>query len=213
MAWPTNSKASTTNVDSPTDSITSARADIQQNITNVNTIIDTFDIGGDSSGQLVDGDILKYDSASSKFIPVASTSIGGGSSDYTKSILVGTLGSGHAVGDTVESLQTGLGAHNDISSINTGTGKWQFGTTGTYYVLWQGLADSAFANTFFKIKNVTQSTYTTLDQLQNPTLIKFNLVTLTVSSTSDEYQLVTTATSSSSKTVKSDGWRLEFYRV
>ena len=57
MAWPTNSKASTTNVDSPTDSITSARADIQQNISNVNNIIDTFDIGGDSSGQLVDGDL------------------------------------------------------------------------------------------------------------------------------------------------------------
>ena len=77
MAWPTNSKASTTNVDAGTDSVTSARADIKQNIDNVNDIIDTFDIGGDSSGQIADGDLLKYDSASSKFIPVASTSVGG----------------------------------------------------------------------------------------------------------------------------------------
>jgi len=213
MAWPTNSKASTTNVDAGTDSVTSARADIKQNIDNVNNIIDTFDIGGDSAGQIADGDILKYSSSSSKFIPVASTSIGGAASDYTKSILVGTLSAAHAVGDSVEPLQTGLGAHNDISSINTGTGKWQFGTTGTYYVLWQGLADSSLANTFFRIKNVTQSTYTQLQQLQNPTQPKFNLSTLTVSSTSDEYQLVTSAVSSSSKTVKSDGWRLEFYRV
>ena len=36
MAWPSGSKAPTTNVDSGTDSITSARADIKQNIDNVN---------------------------------------------------------------------------------------------------------------------------------------------------------------------------------
>ena len=77
MAWPKNTKASTNNVDAGTDSITSARADIKQNFDNVNDIIDTFDIGGDSAGQIADGDILQYNSTASAFQPIASTSVGG----------------------------------------------------------------------------------------------------------------------------------------
>ena len=44
MAWPSGSKAGTTNVDADTDNISNARADIKQNIDNVNDIIDTFNI-------------------------------------------------------------------------------------------------------------------------------------------------------------------------
>lgn len=76
MAWPKNTKASTANVDAGTDLISNARGDIKQNIDNVNDIIDTFDIGGDSAGQIADGDILQYSSSASAFQPVASTSIG-----------------------------------------------------------------------------------------------------------------------------------------
>lgn len=77
MAWPKNTKASTNNVDEGTDLISNARGDIKQNIDNVNDMIDTFDIGGDSAGQIADGDILQYSSSASAFQPVASNSIGG----------------------------------------------------------------------------------------------------------------------------------------
>tara|TARA_Y100001938_G_C7984100_1_gene375956 strand:- start:367 stop:861 length:495 start_codon:yes stop_codon:yes gene_type:complete len=45
MAWPNASKASTANVDAGTDSVSNARADIKQNIDNVNQIIDEFPSG------------------------------------------------------------------------------------------------------------------------------------------------------------------------
>ena len=71
MAWPSGTKASTANVDAGTDSITSARADINQNFDNVNDIIDHLNISSPS-----DGDLLKYSSSSGKWEQVASTSIG-----------------------------------------------------------------------------------------------------------------------------------------
>lgn len=47
MAWPSGTKAGTTNVDQGTDKISLARPDIKQNIDNVNTIIDHYsDTGG-----------------------------------------------------------------------------------------------------------------------------------------------------------------------
>jgi hypothetical protein len=75
--WPKDTKASTLNVDQGSDQISSARADILQNITNVNTIIDTFDIQPDSAGQPANGDILQYNSTTTTWQPVASTAVGG----------------------------------------------------------------------------------------------------------------------------------------
>ena len=46
MSWPSGSKAGTTNCDNANDSISDARSDILQNITNVNTIIDFYDATG-----------------------------------------------------------------------------------------------------------------------------------------------------------------------
>lgn len=46
MAWPSGTKASTTNVDQGTDKISLARPDIKQNIDNVNEIIDFYDASG-----------------------------------------------------------------------------------------------------------------------------------------------------------------------
>jgi len=63
MSWPTGSKATTTHTDSSTDNPQNARAEIKQDIDNVNTIIDTFDLA--TAPQ--QGSILAYDSATGKF--------------------------------------------------------------------------------------------------------------------------------------------------
>jgi hypothetical protein len=60
--WPTGTKASTANLDSGTDSPRLARADIKQNVDNVNAIIDMFNIDGPTNGQ-----ILKYNTSNARF--------------------------------------------------------------------------------------------------------------------------------------------------
>lgn len=71
MAWPSGTKAGTTNVDAGSDKPALARPDIKQNIDNVNSIIDTFDIASPSNG-----DILVYNSTSSAWEPEAQTAAG-----------------------------------------------------------------------------------------------------------------------------------------
>lgn len=71
MAWPSGTKASTTNIDAGSDKPALARADIKQNIDNVNSIIDTFDIASPSNG-----DILVYNSTSGAWEPGAPASTG-----------------------------------------------------------------------------------------------------------------------------------------
>lgn len=71
MAWPSGTKASTANCDSGTDLISAARSDIKQNIDNVNSIIDEFNISSPSNG-----DLLQYSSSSGKWEQVASSSVG-----------------------------------------------------------------------------------------------------------------------------------------
>jgi len=60
--WPTGTKASTANLDSGSDSPRLARADIKQNVDNVNAIIDMFNIDGPTNGQ-----VLKYNTSNSRF--------------------------------------------------------------------------------------------------------------------------------------------------
>tara|TARA_A100001015_G_C14883043_1_gene669221 strand:+ start:89 stop:718 length:630 start_codon:yes stop_codon:yes gene_type:complete len=59
--WPTN-KAGTTHLDSGTDNPGSARADIKQNVDNVNDMIDTIVVDSPSNNQ-----VLAYDSSDSRF--------------------------------------------------------------------------------------------------------------------------------------------------
>lgn len=66
MTWPSSTKASTTNVDAGGDKPSLARPDIKQNIDNVNSIIDTFDIATPNNN-----DYLKYNSTTSKWEPGA----------------------------------------------------------------------------------------------------------------------------------------------
>ena len=60
--WPSGTKASTSNLDSGTDSPRLARPDIKQNVDNVNAIIDMFNIDSPSANQ-----ILKYNSSNARF--------------------------------------------------------------------------------------------------------------------------------------------------
>ena len=60
--WPSGTKASTANLDSGTDSPRLARADIKQNVDNVNSIIDMFNIDSPTNGQ-----ILKYNASNTRF--------------------------------------------------------------------------------------------------------------------------------------------------
>lgn len=91
MAWPSGTKASTTNVDNGADLISNARADIKQNIDNVNDIIDHLNISSPNNG-----DILQYSTATGKWEQVASTSIGS-----TNPIFVGmNQGSSTTAGNT-----------------------------------------------------------------------------------------------------------------
>ena len=69
--WPSATKASTTNVDAGTDQISLARADIKQNMDNVNDIIDIFNIASPTNG-----DMMQYNSSTTKWEKVASTAVG-----------------------------------------------------------------------------------------------------------------------------------------
>ena len=69
--WPTGTKAGTTNVDNPTDLVANARADIKQNIDNVNDIIDTFNISSPSNG-----DLLQYSTSTGKWEQTTGSTIG-----------------------------------------------------------------------------------------------------------------------------------------
>jgi|TARA_R110000822_G_scaffold78831_1_gene188796 hypothetical protein len=71
MAWPSGTKAVTTNVDAGADLISLARPDIKQNIDNVNEIIDHLNISSPSNG-----DLLQYSSSSGKWEQVQATSVG-----------------------------------------------------------------------------------------------------------------------------------------
>ena len=61
--WPSGSKASLTTTNSASDSISGARADIHQNISNVNDVIDIFNIPASPT----DGHILVYDTDTGVF--------------------------------------------------------------------------------------------------------------------------------------------------
>jgi len=71
MAWPSGSKANTTYTDQGSDLISNARADINQNILNTNSVIDEFDISSPT-----DGDILQYNSASGHWDSVSPSAAG-----------------------------------------------------------------------------------------------------------------------------------------
>jgi hypothetical protein len=70
MAWPSGSKASNQYTDNPTDRIADARAEINQNITNVNAIIDYY---GPDGGYDVVGTYNKQQLADLQTLTAGST--------------------------------------------------------------------------------------------------------------------------------------------
>ena len=77
--WPSGHKAGTTTTDGATDRIDQARADIQQNIVNVNEIIDMFDLASEPSNE----QILKYNTTTDKF-EVGSAAVGSAAGSDTQ---------------------------------------------------------------------------------------------------------------------------------
>jgi len=122
MAWPTT-KAGTTNVDSGSDRPSLARPDIKQNIDNVNSIIDEFNISSPS-----DGDVLQYSSSSGQWEQVASSALSG------SGVAVLEVQSGE---ENVSSnvYRTELNEDFDPNGIVSLNGSYQFTlAAGTYFV-------------------------------------------------------------------------------
>jgi len=121
MAWP-STKAGTTHVDAGSDSPSSARADIKQNIDNVNAIIDEFDIASPNNG-----DILTYNSTSGAWEPGAAASGG-----INLSVIDIKSGEENVSGNTYRRTVEEKFDSDSISAI-TGGG-YQFTlAAGTYY--------------------------------------------------------------------------------
>jgi len=85
--WPSASKASTANVDAGTDQISLARADIKQNIDNVNNVIDYLDIGSGTDNQVLK--VVAGDSATATKITPTSTITGIELKNYKETVFTG----------------------------------------------------------------------------------------------------------------------------
>lgn len=83
--WPSANKASNQYTDQGTDRLADARAEIDKTITNVNTVIDTFNITSPN-----DGDLLQYSSSSGQWEPIASSGILNPTSLFTLSSVFNT---------------------------------------------------------------------------------------------------------------------------
>lgn len=184
MAWPTT-KASNQYTDSGQDRIADARAEINQNITNVNAIIDEFNISSPS-----DGDLLQYSSSSGKWEQVASSSIGGGSNF---SVVWGSFVTPVGIGDAIQAIENTVPNNGELT-VSTGANTWTFDSTGTYYFKVNALAHTSTSGYSWRIKNNTQSTYVTWDTLgsdpERTTALQYSWKTLSVTSTSDTYSFV-----------------------
>ena len=111
MSWPSGSKAGTTHVDNGNDLLRNARADIKQNIDNVNDIIDEFNISSPD-----DGDLLQYSSSSGKWEQVASSSVGGKGSSL---VPFNTPPTSLSIGENDLTIQSDAVDHNGVTVSTT----------------------------------------------------------------------------------------------
>jgi len=132
--WPAGTKASTDNLDQGSDSPRLARADLLQNVQNVNAIIDTFNISAPTNNQ-----ILKYSTANSRFDlateaqgptgatgatgPTGSTGATGvtGATGLTGATGAGTTGATGPTGATGATGATGLTGATGATGTFSGT--------------------------------------------------------------------------------------------
>ena len=152
MAWPSGTKASTSNCDAGTDQISNARADIKQNIDNVNSIIDEFNISSPS-----DGDLLQYSTSSGKWEQVATTSVGSQSKlallDFrAENLSQGTYGVGSATALTAGQV-TELSDPDGIVTVSGDSASEYTITLSAGKYLIDMMYDGSTPNTFdFKIE-------------------------------------------------------------
>ena len=139
MTWPNSTKAGTTNVDAGSDKPALARADIKQNIDNVNAIIDTFDIASPSNG-----DILTYNSSNSAWEPGEPASSGG---DFA--IFGIAIGEQNVSGNTYRRALSedfdpnGIIAVNSTYQLTLAAGNYIIESTTNFATLSSGIAETS----------------------------------------------------------------------
>jgi len=131
MTWPTT-PASTANCDQGTDRIADARADIKQNIDNVNAIIDEFNISSPSNG-----DILRYSSSSGKWEQVSSTLIG------APQVIITLSGNGSNVSGSLARFTADIVEVYDPANISSISGNVHNLTAGSYFIQMLGTNTSS----------------------------------------------------------------------
>ena len=126
--WPSANKAVTTYTDQGTDRLADARPEINKTISNVNDIIDTFNISSPS-----DGDLLQYSTSTGKWEQIATTSVG---TQVSIALLTTTTTLYPTTAGTVDRrvAWTETFDNNSIVTLGTGadTGKFTLNGTGLY---------------------------------------------------------------------------------
>jgi hypothetical protein len=160
--WPAATKASTTHVDQGTDQISLARADIKQNMDNVNDIIDIFNIASPTNG-----DMMQYNSSTTKWEKVASTAVG--SSVKAAQLTIDSTNDA-VTGGYRFLLSKGTGIDDADSIITLSDSNYRFAlTAGTYQLVMSqttGATDSS-NDTTFKWYNITDDTDVGTPQIIN----------------------------------------------
>jgi len=119
--WPSTNKALTTTTDADTDTISGARVDINKSISNINDVIDMFNIPASPT----DDYILKYDAATSRF--ELEEDSGGGGLVFTN-IQVDDLGAfmedtlDYIDADYFDDVNIEADSSNDTLYLQSGTG-------------------------------------------------------------------------------------------
>ncbi len=163
--WPSSHKAGTTTTGDADQRIDQARADINQNIVNVNEIIDMFDLASEPAN----GKILKYNSTSDKF-EVADDASGSGSSTigvqdmWIPADMMYPLGSNGCsaltthtyVTQTLRSLDFDKDSDEFAGFSIVFPKKWNEGTI-TFEVYWTALSGTAGQNVVWGLQAVADS--------------------------------------------------------
>ena len=172
MAWPTN-KASNQYTDSGQDRIADARAEINQNITNVNAIIDEFNISSPS-----DGDLLQYSSSTGKWEQVATSSI---TSGLELAYIFFTFAGAQLVTGNIYRREITVGAKSNNFINNNGSYQITL-DAGTYFfqVVTQGTATNVPVTLYNETDAVEEISVATVSNsiFTNTTLNATSIITL-----------------------------------
>ena len=132
--WPAGTKASTDNLDQGSDSPRLARADLLQNVQNVNSIIDIFNISSPTNNQ-----ILKYSTANGRFDlaaeaqgPTGATGATGATGPTGATGVTGATGPAGSTGATGAGTTGATGATGPTGATGVTGATGPAGATGTF---------------------------------------------------------------------------------